>query len=305
MRLIAKSPVSYHIKNRMGYHIVNLKDNEIVHNYVDSKVEIAYLDNITEDTIIYQGEKHWTPIRVGNELDYKNYSKDWYRAGIKAQELFKKQAKDEKLVLEELFQDESSFQQYLIKEKYFAIKRGDFLVRNFGNIEIDIKCRGFYENKRKELVFNFKCEDVERHLNMQTLTNTPILIAVYQRNGNDVINETPYFFSIIDTDFSQFDKVYIKSENTGDCYQIPLSRTEQNFDFIKNNWNKNKAYSVKEIRKKHTNAYKKWTIEEDEMLEIYFCENKSITELCSLFGRNRGAIKSRIEKLELKIKYGS
>ncbi len=289
----------------MGYHIVNLKDNEIEHYYVDTEIEIAYLDNITKDTIIYQGEKQWKPTRVGNESHYRNYSKDWYRAGIKAQELFKKQAKEEKLVLEELFQDESSFQQYLITEEYFAIKRGDYLVRNYGNIEIDIKCRGFYKNKQKDLVFNFKCEDVERHLNMETLTNTPIFIAVYQRNGGEVINETPFFFSISGTDFSIFEKVYVNAENTGFCYQIPLSKTEQNFDFIKNNYKKNKAYSVEEIRKKHSNAYKKWTVEEDEMLELHFCKKKSIIELCSLFGRNKGAIKSRIEKLELKIKYGS
>lgn len=289
----------------MGYHIVNLKDNEIDHKYVESKVEIAYLDNITEDTIIYQGEKQWNPISVGSQPNYRNYSKDWYRAGIKAQGLFKEQAKKEKLILEELSQDESSFQQYLIKEEYFAIKRGDFLVRNFGNIEIDIKCRSFYENKRNEIVFNFKCEDVKRHLNMETLTNTPIFIAVYQRNGHEVIKEIPYFFSISGTDFSDFDKVFIKSENTECCYQIPLNRTEQSFDFIKNNRRKNKAYSFKEIREKHTNAYKKWTIEEDEMLELHFCEKKSIAELCSLLGRNRGAIKSRIKKLELKIKYDS
>ncbi|MEO9512309.1 MAG: hypothetical protein ABJN84_06410 [Flavobacteriaceae bacterium] len=263
------------------------------------------MDNITENTIIYQGEKQWNPVRVGNESCYRNYSKDWYRAGIKAQELFKKQAKKEKLVLEELFQDENSFQQYLITDGYLAIKRGDFLVRNFGNIEIDIKCRGFYENKRKDIVFNFKCEDVERHLNMETLTNTPIFIAVYRRNGHEVIKRTPYFFSISGTDFSKFDKIYVKAENTGYCYQIPLNKTEQNFDFIKNSHRKNKMYPVEEIRKKHANAYKKWTIEEDEMLELHFCEKKSITELCSLFGRNKGAIKSRIEKLELKIKYGS
>lgn len=226
----------------MGYHIVNIKNNEIEHKYVESKIEIAYVDNITEEIIIYQGEKQWNPIRVGSESNYRNYSKDWYRAGIKAQELFKKQAKKEKLVLEELFQDESSFQQYLITEEYFAIKRGDFLVRNFGNIEIDIKCRGFYENKQKDIVFNFKCEDVERHLNMETLTNTPIFIAVYQRKGDEVIQETPYFFSISGTDFSQFDKVYVRAENTGYCYQIPLSRTNQNFDFIKNNNKKDKAY---------------------------------------------------------------
>lgn len=289
----------------MGYHIVNLKNNEIEHTYVETKLEIAYLDNIKEDTIIYQGEKLWKPVRVGSESCYKNYSKDWYRAGIKAQELFKKQAKVEKIILEELFQDENSFQQYLISGEYFPIKRGDFLVRNFGNTEIDIKCRGFYEDKQKNIVFNFRCDDVERHLNMQTLTNTPIFIAVYQRNGDEVIEEIPYFFSISEADFSEFEKIYVKAENTGYCYQIPISRTEQNFDFIKNHFKQKKSYSIEEIRKKHTNAYKKWTPEEDEMLEIYFCEKKSIIELCSLFGRNKGAVKSRIEKLELKIKYGS
>jgi hypothetical protein len=77
---------------------------------------------------------------------------------------------------------------------------------------------------------------------METLTNTPIFIAVYQRKGDEVIQETPYFFSISGTDFSQFDKVYVRAENTGYCYQIPLSRTNQNFDFIKNNNKKDKAY---------------------------------------------------------------
>ena len=74
---------------------------------------------------------------------------------------------------------------------------------------------------------------------------------------------------------------------------------------IVNSNKKSKAFSIEEIRKKLTNAYKKWTLEEDEMSELHFCEKKSIAELCSLFGRNRGAIKSRIEKLELKTKYGS
>lgn len=289
----------------MGYHIVNLKNDKIEHIYVETKLEIAYLNNITEDTIIYQGEQHWKPVRVGSESCYKDYSKDWFKAGIKAQELFKKQAKKEKLVLEELFQDENSFQQYLITEEYFAIKRGDFLVRNFGNIEIDIKCRGFYKNLKDNLVFNFRCDDVERHLNMQTLTNTPILIAVYQRDDDKVVEETPYFFSISETNFSTFDKVYVKAENTGYCYQIPIDKTEQSFDFVKSNHKLHKSYSVEEIRKKHSNVYKKWTNEEDEMLEIHYCEKKSIEELCSIFGRNKGAILSRVEKLELKIKYGS
>ena len=49
---------------------------------------------------------------------------------------------------------------------------------------------------------------------------------------------------------------------------------------IVNSNKKSKAFSIEEIRKKLTNAYKKWTLEEDEMLELHFCEKKSIAELC-------------------------
>lgn len=289
----------------MGYHIVNLTNGNIENDYVENINDIAYLNNIKDDTIIYKGEKHWTPIKFGNDSKYKNFTKDWFRAGLKAQELFKKQAKAEKLMLEELFQDENSFQQYLIKEEYFAIKRGDFLVRNYGNIEIDIKCRSFYKDKQGEIVFNFKCDDLERHLNMQSLTKCPILIAVYERKGNEVIEINPYFFSIELLDFSELQKVYIKSEKTGYCFQIPIKKTSTDFNFIKNYHNRKKTYSIEEKRLLNENAYKKWTIEEDEMLEIHFCEKLSINELCSIFGRNQGAIKSRIEKLELEKKYGS
>ncbi|SHF02357.1 Protein of unknown function [Psychroflexus salarius] len=66
-----------------------------------------------------------------------------------------------------------------------------------------------------------------------------------------------------------------------------------------------KSYSVDEKRKTHQNAYQPWTDEDDNRLELLYCEGKSITELTELFGRNNGAIRSRIKKLELKEKYGT
>lgn len=64
-----------------------------------------------------------------------------------------------------------------------------------------------------------------------------------------------------------------------------------------------KTYSVEEIRKKHGQAYMPWSEEDDEKLELLFCEGKSIKELASIFERKEGAIRSRIKKLELKEKY--
>jgi hypothetical protein len=66
-----------------------------------------------------------------------------------------------------------------------------------------------------------------------------------------------------------------------------------------------KAYDISEIRKTFKKAYEPWTEEADEKLELHFCEGKTIKELSEIFGRNEGAIRSRIKKLELKEKYAS
>jgi hypothetical protein len=66
-----------------------------------------------------------------------------------------------------------------------------------------------------------------------------------------------------------------------------------------------KAYSVENIREKNPKAYMPWTEEDDKRLELLYCEGKSITELSTIFGRNSGAIRSRIKKLELTEKYGT
>ena len=66
-----------------------------------------------------------------------------------------------------------------------------------------------------------------------------------------------------------------------------------------------KAYDISEIRKTHKKAYEPWTEEADEKLELLFCEGKTVKELGEIFGRNEGAIRSRIKKLELKEKYAS
>lgn len=66
---------------------------------------------------------------------------------------------------------------------------------------------------------------------------------------------------------------------------------------------KDKAYSVEAIREKHPQAYARWTTEDDERLEQLFCEGKKNKELAVIFGRDPGAIKARIKKLELREKY--
>lgn len=59
-----------------------------------------------------------------------------------------------------------------------------------------------------------------------------------------------------------------------------------------------------EVRKTHKDAYKPWTAALDDELTIMYCEGLSVRDMMRHFGRTRGAIQSRIKKLELKEAYG-
>lgn len=65
-----------------------------------------------------------------------------------------------------------------------------------------------------------------------------------------------------------------------------------------------KAYSFEEIRTKHREAYKPWSQELDDELTIMYCEGVNVKDMAKHFGRTKGAIRSRIKKLELEELYG-
>ena len=59
---------------------------------------------------------------------------------------------------------------------------------------------------------------------------------------------------------------------------------------------------LKEMREKHANAYAPWTEEEDGMLEIECKIGNPIGDIAKLLGRTEGAIRSRVEKLNLELR---
>lgn len=65
-----------------------------------------------------------------------------------------------------------------------------------------------------------------------------------------------------------------------------------------------KAYSLEEIRLKHREAYSPWTDELDEELTLMYCDGVNVKLMAHYFGRTKGAILSRIKKLELEDHYG-
>jgi len=65
-----------------------------------------------------------------------------------------------------------------------------------------------------------------------------------------------------------------------------------------------KTYSLEKFRAIHKEAYKPWTPQLDDELTTLYCKGIDIPQMTSHFGRNAGAIKSRIKKLELVDLYG-
>ncbi len=80
-------------------------------------------------------------------------------------------------------------------------------------------------------------------------------------------------------------------------YKLVASVFEIETGFLANP--KVKAYTFKEIRVDHPQAYAPWTAEDDRLLLKKFKDNCSIDEMAAFFQRKSGAISSRLKKLGL------
>ena len=80
-------------------------------------------------------------------------------------------------------------------------------------------------------------------------------------------------------------------------YLCPLLSFDVSLFLQQEGKSKEKTYTLDEKRKQFPNAYKSWCTEDDRLLVTLYNENRSIKELMSIFKRNEGAIRSRIQKL--------
>jgi len=92
--------------------------------------------------------------------------------------------------------------------------------------------------------------------------------------------------------------IFITSEKRSIVdYLYPLLSFDISWFLQQEGKSKEKAYTLDEKRKQFPNAYKSWSTEDDKLLVTLYDENRSIKELISIFKRNEGAIRSRIQKL--------
>ncbi len=86
--------------------------------------------------------------------------------------------------------------------------------------------------------------------------------------------------------------------------KIDVEKYARDFKYKKKEQALERAYSVEGVREIHKSAYRPWTpILDDELTKMY-CEGITVKDMAKHFGRTKGAIESRINKLELMELYG-
>jgi F-box protein 18 (helicase) len=156
------------------------------------------------------------------------------------------------------------------------------------------------EEKLEKILVDHKKEDI----NISKLNEEiNLLYVAITRTRNSI--HVPE--ALMPVDFPATSQIHLVREFTEKEFKqvatpgkvIPVKRKFSKHDSITE-----KAYSVEEVRAKHKAAYQPWTTALDDELTVMYCEGVNVRDMSRHFGRTKGAIKSRIEKLELEELYG-
>jgi F-box protein, helicase, 18 len=106
---------------------------------------------------------------------------------------------------------------------------------------------------------------------------------------------------LLPTDFPKLAQInIIKKEEPKEIKPVVIETPKSKYGYSKYTGTSGKIFSVELVRTKHGEAYKPWTPEQDEKLTQLFNNSVSDSEIIKQFGRNAGAIQSRLRKLGLK-----
>lgn len=164
----------------------------------------------------------------------------------------------------------------------------DFVFR-YGQVEFAIECkwrRSLQQDLGKEL---FTASNIESYKKFAETRHIPVTIILGV--GGEPSNPELMYRIPLETITS-----IISGTASITAFLIP-ARTFDASTFVCKKESVGKAYTLEEIRKHYPNAYKPWSVTDDELLITLFKGGKSIKELSSTFQRHEGAIQSRIRKL--------
>lgn len=146
------------------------------------------------------------------------------------------------------------------------------------------------ETKLEKLTID-KSADVMNHTRLNEEINLLYVAITRTKNSIHIPDQ------LMPKEFPRSPQIHIVKTGDEDKQQTKTWSSWQN------NYNtgtvKEKAYMIEEIRMKHKEAFMPWTRELDSELRKMFDEGVSVYKIAKHFGRTKGAITARLEKLEL------
>jgi len=216
----------------MGFHIVKQKDGIIESVYIRKAEEIVNIDDIDENTIVYEADEKWKPYTIKDNKELHLFLQDSVKYGLLGQQYFVEMMHKNKVVCEQIDQNPESLKQYIEIANGEYIKRGDYILRNVNNIEVEVKVRTFY-GRDQNRYFTIDYSELKSLERMQKILNNEILFCVFQKVDKVIIKDTIYSIAInklVDLNREKLTKYYEKDKYLG----IPVCKCAEGLDFLKN-----------------------------------------------------------------------
>ncbi len=157
------------------------------------------------------------------------------------------------------------------------------LVNDFITME---KLQSFKENNNADAILIAKTHE---EINL-------LYVAITRTKNTILIPET-----LIPKDFPKSSQIRILKVLEEEIDSKPIiKQLDSNYVFDRIRENIGNENRFDEIREKHKDAYKPWNTDLDNELSEMFAEGVNTKDLAKHFGRTKGAINSRIKKLELR-----
>ena len=145
-----------------------------------------------------------------------------------------------------------------------------------------------------------------RILNYKRFWNDAILVLVIPKGENfyaeTIKNIEPKEECDVTMEFKKFEDIFDRVDETDLVHfkrKALKIMNENRLALTKNESKPKQRVPFTEIRRKHSRAYKKWSLEEDTSLKTKFKEGVSISEIATIHKRQIGSIRSRLKKLGL------
>lgn len=177
---------------------------------------------------IFAGDEDGIPPLVRIRLWFRSLFNPALAAGARAEWHFSTLARQRRWAVERVDQSRAGISQYRAVAGR-SVKRGDYICRNCGNAEIELKCKTLYGDGSYYIEYG----EMMRLKEMQRITGAPIVFALMERVGSGVRPGSLRMFHLdflLQTHDYRAGRLY--DERTR-CVRVPLKYTRPGFEVLR------------------------------------------------------------------------